>query len=169
MDSRRPARALTIDLGDVSVPEPVETVPPVSSAVRRRLRTALVVLLVLFGVAGATPGPRHLIAPLWTLPISLAGFTAGPQRLTASDPGTNTLTGRDLGSGVVRWRLRTSEPPRYLTATPAGLTSVVLPDVDFDQTQAVAEGEVTLLVDEAGTILARLPGSQVTLTPTTSM
>src|SRR5262245_25733657 len=121
MDSRRPARASTIELGDVSAPDPVEVVPPVSRAVLRRLRVSAVLLLVAFGVAGGSTGQIHLIAPLWTLPISLAGFTAGPARLTASDPGTAALVGRDLGSGAVRWRLRTSEPPRYLTATPGGL------------------------------------------------
>jgi hypothetical protein len=175
MDIRRPNAPLgrggvsTIDLGDLSVPEPVEPPAPVSPAVLRRLRVSLVVLLVLFAVVGAAPGPTHFVAPLWTRTVSLAGFTVGQDRLILSDPGAKELTGRDLDSGAVRWRVGIPEPVEYVTTPTAGLASVVVRSVDFEQTLAVSESDVTLLIDESGAILTRLPSNQVTAMPTSSL
>jgi hypothetical protein len=159
----------TIDLGDLSVPEPVEPPAAVSPAVLRRLRVSLVALLVLFAVVGATPGPTHFVAPLWTRTVSLAGFTVGTERLVLSDPGAKELTGRDVDSGAVRWRVGIPEPVEYVTPAAAGLASVVVRNVDFEETQAVSESDVTLLIDESGAILTRLPGNQVSAMTTTSL
>jgi hypothetical protein len=173
MDDRRtmPRRGgvLTIDLGDLSGPESVEAPSPVSPAVLRRLRVAVVVLLTLFGVVGATPGPTHFVTPLWTRTVSLAGFSVGVGRLTLSDPATKELTGRDLTTGDVRWRVGIPDPAQYVTTAAAGIASVVVRNVDFEETQAVQESDVTLLIDDSGAILTRLPGNQVTATSTTSL
>ena len=140
-----------------------------SPAVLRRLRVSLVALLMLFVVVGAAPGSTHFVAPLWTRMVSLAGFTVGQDRLILSDPGANELTGRDPETGAVRWRVGIPEPVEYVTTAAAGVAAVVVRSVDFEATLAVSESDVTLLIDESGAILTRLPGNQVTAMPTSSL
>jgi hypothetical protein len=154
----------TIDLGDLSVPEVEATPDTASPAVLRTVRAALVVLLVLTA-AGATTGEAHLVAPMWTRPASLAGFVVGATTVTISDPGAGAVIGLDPETGRIRWDLPLPVRPQYIYATGGGVVGVVVRDVNA----ADDETRVTLLVTESGTVLAGMPGNQVTVVPTTSL
>ena len=166
-----PGATLTIDLGDVSGPEPVDAPAPVSPYVLRALRTCLVTLLVVFAVGGAAPGASHLITPLWTRQASLAGFALGSVNLAMSDPGVKALSGRDLATGAPRWQLPTADPPQYTipAAGGGGLVAVVLRNVDTAGFDDINDSSITLLVTEDGALLSRLPGNQVSTMPTSSL
>jgi len=166
-----PGATLTIDLGDISGPEPAPAPTPVPRYVLRALRTAAVALLVAFAVGGAAPGASHLITPLWTRQASLAGFALGSVNLAMSDPGAKALAGRDVATGAPRWQLPTADPPQYTIPAVGGggLVAVVLRNVDSAGFDDVNDSTITLLVTEDGALLSRLPGNQVSTMPTSSL
>ena len=170
MDVRRtlaelasPAVRPTIDLGDISGPDPAEPPDSVSIAARRGLLTALMAVVVAFGVAPSAPGRAFLGEPLWTAQASLAGFALGATTVVMSEPGDRYIVGRDLLTGTPRWRVMVAAPPQYTSELGNEIAAVVVGDRASDGTSNtdVLESTVTLLITQGGSVLAQIPGFAV--------
>ncbi len=153
-------RVPTIDLGDLSVPEPEQGPPQVSRETRRGLLIAMVVLAVTFGGAPSEPGTPYLGDPTWTGTASLAGYALGAESIILYEPGGTAIIGRDIATGDARWKMKVASEPQSISDLGNGVAAVVVGDRSTDEAEP-RDTTVTMLITYGGTILARIPGSTV--------
>jgi hypothetical protein len=168
----------TIDLGDLSLRESGVAQAPGTFGRRRGVLTALVALVLAFGMAPSAAGRAFLGEPLWTMRASLAGFALGATTVVVSEPGARSIVGRDLLTGIPRWRIPVSAPPQVTWEPSDEIAAVVVPDQEVTDERGVIDEHrvtnerpvinvvdsiVTLMITYGGTIVANVPGDSYLL------